>query len=158
MWIKSTVICFYLLAAYWCSSHFGILKMCFYPTLGAFSYFLISRSLKTAEIAKVIAGAVAASTAGSVLHALNPGAVTFFITCAITIGLIQLTRIQAAPVLAVSLIPFFTPLPNVWTLPVFVCATLVSLLVAVKAASGLEALWAAAKAGTKSKTANLYTD
>lgn len=98
MWIKSIVLCCYLLAAYWLSSHFGILKMCFYPTLGAFGYFFISRSLTRGESVKVTAGAVVASAAGSVLHALHPGSATFLLTCAAAIGIIRLIRIPAAPI------------------------------------------------------------
>jgi hypothetical protein len=149
----------YLAAAYSLSSHFGMLKMCFYPTLGAFSYFFISRSLSTTDFGKIIVGAFLAASTGSALHALNPGAITFFLTCASTIGLIQLIRIPIAPLLAVSLIPFFTDLPNIWTLPLFVSVTLVGLCAAVKLSDGLQALWLLAKAQTKaaaeSKTANL---
>ncbi|MEF3302409.1 hypothetical protein [Paenibacillus sp. GYB003] len=155
MWIKSTVLCCYLLAAYSLSSHFGVLKMCFYPTLGAFGYFFISRSLKPGESAKVVAAAVAASAAGSVLHALHPGPLAFLLTCAAAIGSIRLIRIQAAPIVAVAFIPFFAPLPNVWTLPVFVCGSLVGLLAALKLSQGLEACWAALKPRSKAKAANL---
>ncbi|MDF2719867.1 MAG: hypothetical protein K0R28_6792 [Paenibacillus sp.] len=152
MWIKSAVICCYLLVAYWLSSHFGILKMCFYPTLGAFSYFFISRSLSKHESAKVVTAAVAASAAGSLLHAVSPGPLAFLLTCILTIAAIQLIRIQAAPILAVSLIPFFAPLPAVWTLPVFVCASLMGLLAALQISRGLEAVWASVRIGTKAET------
>ncbi|RKN85895.1 hypothetical protein [Paenibacillus ginsengarvi] len=155
MWIKSTILICYLLAAYWLSSHFGILKMCFYPTLGAFGYFFISRSLNRSEALKVIAAAVTASATGSVLHALSPGAVAFVLTCIVTICLIQLIRIHAAPILAVAFIPFFAPLPAIWTLPVFVCGSLLGLLVALGLSQALEAGWASLYTRTKTKAANL---
>lgn len=152
MWIKSAVICSYLLVAYWLSSHFGILKMCFYPTLGAFSYFFISRSLNKNEASKVVAAAVAASAAGSVFHLLSPGPLAFLLTCILTIAIIQFIKIQAAPILAVALIPFFAPLPAVWTLPVFVCGSLIGLLAALKVSNGLETIWAMVRAGAKAET------
>lgn len=155
MWIKSAVICGYLLAAYSLSSHFGMLKMCFYPTLGAFGYFFISRSLNRQQSAKVVATAVAASAVGSVLHAVASEPLAFLLTCFLTIGAIQLIRIPAAPILAIALIPFFAPLPAVWTLPVFVCGSLVGLLAALKVAYALEAGWALVRTGTKAKAADL---
>ncbi|GAA3410423.1 hypothetical protein ACFFNY_21755 [Paenibacillus hodogayensis] len=155
MWIKSSVICGYLLVAYWLSSHFGLLKMCFYPSLGAFSYFFISRNLQKTETVKLVGAAIAVAAAGSALNALHPSSVAFLLTCIMALGIIHFIRIQAAPLLAVALIPFFAPLPHLWTLPVFVGMSLLGLLAALQLSRGLEAVWAAARPEAKAKAANL---
>ncbi|PYI52529.1 hypothetical protein [Paenibacillus flagellatus] len=149
MWIRSIVIALFLLAAYWLSSRFGALRLCFYPTLGAFGYFMISRSLSGKDAATIVAGAVTASAAGSALHAWSPGPAAFLATCLLTMGLIRLIRIHAAPIMAVSLIPFFTPIPAVWTLPVCVLGSLCGLIVALAAAQALESAWTSLRAKAK---------
>ncbi len=136
--IKSIIVSCYLLFAYWVSSHIPTLRMFFYPTLAAFGYFFISRTVTKKDIFKIIFAAIIASTLGSSLHFLDPGLITFFITCLLTICMIRIFKLNAAPILAVSLIPYFANLTSFWILPIAIFLSLGGLFVTLTVAQIIE--------------------
>lgn len=143
--IRLLMICFYLTFVYWASSHIAVDNVLFYPTLGAFSYFFVSRSMSKAESLKTILAAVIGVTCGSRLHMLSAGIITFLITCLIAISILHILKIHAAPVVAVSLIPFFSKTPSFWVLPVSVLCSLSGLLLVLWGSQLAEARWTAWK-------------
>lgn len=128
MHLRSLVICSYLMVAYWASSHFSSLEMVFYPTLGAFSFLFLQRMDKFNDIKRIIIGAVIAVTIGNLFYLIDNGAISFFATAIVTISLIHHFKWNAAPILAVSLIPYFAHPASMWTLPVAVIVSLLGLL------------------------------
>ncbi|WP_239632344.1 hypothetical protein [Paenibacillus sp. H1-7] len=126
--LKTWVICFYLLLIYWISRHIPDIKMIFYPTLGAFSYLFISRSFSLKDFIKLIAGACAASVVSSALYLSHTGMLSFFAATLITIILIRKLQLNAPPVLAIALVPFFAQPDHIWTLPLAVLVSLSGLL------------------------------
>jgi len=128
MYLRSLIICSYLMIAYWVSTQFPSLKMVFYPTLGAFSFIFIQRVGQMKDVKRIILGAAIASTIGSMMYALDNGVMSFFATAIITISLIHFFKWNAAPILAVSLIPYFAHPVSIWTLPVAVVVSLIGLL------------------------------
>ncbi|SFM39290.1 hypothetical protein SAMN03159341_13031 [Paenibacillus sp. 1_12] len=138
MFLRSLIICCYLMAAYWASIHFPSLKMVFYPTLAAFSFLFIHRIGQLKDVLRIIIGAIVAVSLGSFFYTINTGAVSFFATAIVTISLIQLFKWNAAPILAVSLIPYFAHPVSLWTLPIAVLASLAGLLIPLWLISRLE--------------------
>jgi hypothetical protein len=126
--IKIGVICFYLMIIYWASQHFPGLKMIFYPTLGAFSYLFISRSFHFSDFDKIIAGSSAASLISSSLFMYITGIAAFIAAILCTIVLIRKFHLNAPPILAIALIPFFSQPVNIWSLPLSVLVSLTGLL------------------------------
>lgn len=143
MVIRSLVACFYLLFAFWISSSTSELKMFFYPTLGAFCYFFISRTLDNKNALKIIT--VVAAMASSFLHYLNPGMLTLFIICLLTLFMINFFKLNAAPIVAVALIPYFSNTSSIWLLPISVLCSLAGLFVTLHITYYLEAKWDAFK-------------
>lgn len=141
MFIKLFMVCVYLTFAYWMSFHISPSKMFFFPTLGAFSYFFISHSMSTTESLKIICAAVIGVTCSSILHFLHPGVVTFFITCVVIISMLHMFKLKAAPIIAVSLIPYFSKLSSVWILPISVLCSLAGLFLALYFAQLIETKW-----------------
>lgn len=131
MFLRSLVICCYLMGAYWASYHFPSLKMVFYPTLGAFSFLFMHRVDNIREIRRIIIGAIIAVTMGSVFYTISTGAVSFFLTALVTITLIQFFKWNAAPILAVSFIPYFAHPVSMWALPIAVFVSLTGLLLSI---------------------------
>lgn len=131
MLLRSLVVCCYLMGAYWASYHFPSLKMVFYPTLGAFSFLFMHRVHNIKEIRLIILGALIAVTMGSVLYSISHGAISFFLTALVTITLIQFFKWNAAPILAVSFIPFFAHPVSMWALPIAVFVSLCGLMLSM---------------------------
>ncbi|MFC0211271.1 hypothetical protein ACFFK0_02205 [Paenibacillus chartarius] len=131
MFLRSVIVCCYLMMAYWVSVQYPSLKMVFYPTLGAFSFLFMHRADRIGEVGRIIMGAAISVTIGSVMYAISPGAASFFFTAFCTILLIQFFKWNAAPILAVSLIPFFAHPVTMWALPLAVLASLIGLLVPI---------------------------
>jgi hypothetical protein len=120
-----------LLLIYWVSQHLPALKMIFYPTLGAFSYLFISRTFDFKDFAKMIAGASAASLISSSLFLSMTGFLPFFTATLCTILLIRKFNLNAPPILAIALIPFFSQPTSIWSLPLAVLISLTGLLLAL---------------------------
>lgn len=131
MLLRSLIMCCYLMGAYWASYHFPSLKMVFFPTLGAFSFLFMHRVDQIKDIGRITLGAVIAVSIGSLMYSLSHGAVSFFITALLTILLIQFFKWNAAPILAVSFIPFFAHPTSFWALPAAVVVSLLGLVVSV---------------------------
>jgi hypothetical protein len=143
MYTKFAVITIYLATIYWLSKHIPLLEPLFYPTLGAISYLLVSRTMTGKESASILAGAVAASVAGSALHAWLPGTFSFLATFVFGLFLIRKFRLNAPPILAIALIPFFEPPATPWTVPLAVFLTLSTLLLCLLLVERASALWTA---------------
>jgi hypothetical protein len=141
MSIKTVAVSGYLLAMYWLSQHLSIQEMLFYPTLGAFSYYFMCRSMRLKDSLLILFGAVLAAEAGSLLHHYVPGIMAFFLICLLTIGALKVAKMNAAPIAAIAIIPYFTDLSSVWVLPVSVFITLAGLIAVLFAAHALEAVW-----------------
>ncbi|MDR6882878.1 membrane protein YdbS with pleckstrin-like domain [Bacillus sp. 3255] len=131
MLLRSIIICCYLMGAYWASYHYPSMKMVFYPTLGAFSFLFMHRVDQFKDVGRITIGAIIAVTIGSVMYAISHGAVSFFLTAIVTISLIQLFKWNAAPILAVSFVPFFAHPTSIWALPAAVFVSLLGLMVSV---------------------------
>lgn len=148
--LKTWTICFYLLLIYWIAQHIPSVKMLFYPTLGAFSYLFISRTFAFKDFCRLIAGASAASLISSALFLSDTGFISFFAAVLSTIILIQKFRLNAPPILAIALVPFFTHPGNLWGLPLAVLVSLsgllLTLVLAEAAKVGLERMKARAAA------------
>lgn len=135
MRIKTFAICIYIILIYWISLHIPHMKSLFFPTLGAFSLLFVSRSFEKAEVRKIALGAVTASIIGSLFVYLNPGVLSLLLTLLIVIGLINKFKWNAPPILAVSLIPFFTQPDLAWVIPLSVFLSLGGLLLTLSLAS-----------------------
>lgn len=111
--------------------------MVFYPTLGAFSFLFMHRGGHIKDIGRIIVGAIIV-TIGSLCYTISTGVVSFFATAIITLLLIQLFKWNAAPILAVSLIPYFAHPDSIWMLPLAVLISLLGLLLPLWLAGKLE--------------------
>ncbi|MBP1994067.1 HPP family protein [Paenibacillus eucommiae] len=128
MKVKTVAICLYVMLIYWISLQFPTLDTLFYPTLGAFCFLFISRSFLFSELGKIIFGAFVSAVLGTVLFYIYPSAISLFINVLITIWLINKFKWNAPPIVAVSLIPFFSHSSHAWAIPLAVCGSLLGLL------------------------------
>ncbi|GLX67212.1 HPP family protein [Paenibacillus glycanilyticus] len=126
--LKIIVIGLYVVLIYWLSLHFTFLDTLFFPTLGAFSFLFLTRSSTISEIGKVTLGAVISSGLGTLLHFLYPSPISLFVNVIITMWLINKFKWNAPPIVAVSLVPFFSHSPHQWAIPLSVCAALLGLM------------------------------
>jgi len=126
MVFRSIVLCLYLASLYGLSHQMDELRMVFYPTLGAFGYLFLVRSVK--EMFKIVSAAVLAVTVGSLLYALSSGMLSFFVTAIMAVMFIQKLRLNAAPVVAVSFVPFFANPADIWSIPLSICGSLLGLM------------------------------
>ncbi len=138
MSLKTYAICLYIVFVYWISSHIPHMHALFFPTLGAFSLLFISRPYVQREFGKIALGAVVASLVGSLFVYFSSGVLSLLLTLLLVIWLINVFKWNAPPILAVSLIPFFTHPPLLWIIPVSVCGALLGLLLTLSAAAFLE--------------------
>ncbi|MGO4545265.1 hypothetical protein AB4Z29_10725 [Paenibacillus sp. 2TAB23] len=138
MRIRTYAICLYIILIYWISSHFPSMHALFFPTLGAFSLLFISRPFEKAEVRKIAFGAVVSSIVGSISVYIHPGVISLLLTLVIVISFINTFKWNAPPILAVSLIPFFTQPSLLWVIPLSVCGSLLGLLVTLSAAAFVE--------------------
>jgi len=126
--IKIAAICLYITLIYWLSLHYPSLHMMFFPTLGAFSLLFATRSLELKELGKISFGAILSSIIGTFMFYLDAGVFSLLANMLITIWLITKFKWNAPPILAVSFIPFFARTPELWTVPLSVCGSLLGLL------------------------------
>ncbi|MCZ8523219.1 MULTISPECIES: hypothetical protein [Paenibacillus] len=126
--VKTVTISLYLFAIYYISVHFPALKALFYPTLGAFSYLFVSRTFAFKDMMKLVTGATFASLLGSCFYFSHAGGLAFLCTALGTIWLIRRFSLNAPPILAVALIPYFAQPSLWWTGPASVLASLSCLL------------------------------
>lgn len=128
MFLRSLIICSYLAIIYCAANQIPSLKMVFFPTLGAFSFLFIHREGHIKDIGRIIIGAIVAATLGSLFYAVDSGVLSFFATAILTISLIKWFQWNAAPILAVSLIPYFSHPASIWALPAAVMVSLIGLV------------------------------
>ncbi|AEI45418.1 hypothetical protein [Paenibacillus mucilaginosus] len=126
--VKTITISLYLFVIYYISVHIPALKPLFYPTLGAFSYLFVSRAFAVKDLLKLIAGATTASLLGSCFYFSHAGGVAFLCTSLVTIWMIRKFHLNAPPILAVALIPYFAQPAQWWTAPVSVVSSLTGLV------------------------------
>ncbi|MBO9605369.1 MAG: hypothetical protein J7639_05430 [Paenibacillaceae bacterium] len=133
MLLRSIVLCMYLACLYELSHQSGELQLLFFPTLGAFGFLFLARSQR--EMMKVSSAAVLAVVFGNTLYFISPGVGSFFATALLVVFLIQKLRLQAAPVVAASFVPYFAKPEAFWTVPMSVFASLAGLLLVLTAAT-----------------------
>ncbi|WP_339205463.1 HPP family protein [Paenibacillus sp. FSL K6-3182] len=138
MRIRTYAICLYIILIYWVSLHIPYMHSLFFPTLGAFSLLFISRPFEKSQLRKIALGAVFSSCIGSILNHWNPGVLSLLLTLLIVIFCINRLKLNAPPILAVALIPFFTQPTQLWVIPLSVCGALLGLLVTLSAAVYIE--------------------
>ena len=129
--IKICIIGLYIMAIYWASTHVSFLDTLFFPTLGAFSFLFVSRAFEYKELSKITFGAFISSIVGTLLFTIYPSAISIFINVLITIWLIRRFNWNAPPIVAVSLIPFFSQSTHLWLIPPSVSAVLLGLMLAL---------------------------
>ncbi|ANY66254.1 hypothetical protein BBD42_07075 [Paenibacillus sp. BIHB 4019] len=125
---KMLAIGVYVMLIYWLSLHFSFLDTLFFPTLGAFSFLFVSRSFRYTEISKITLGAFISSVVGTLLFFIYPSAISLFVNVLITIWMITKFKWNAPPIVAVSLIPFFSHSTHLWLIPISVCTALLGLM------------------------------
>lgn len=140
MRIRTYAICLYIIMIYWISLHIPYMHSLFFPTLGAFSLLFISRPFEKSQLRKIALGAVFSSCIGSILNHWNPGVLSLLLTLLIVIFCINRLNLNAPPILAVALIPFFTQPTQLWVIPLSVCGALLGLLLTLSAAAYVEKL------------------
>jgi hypothetical protein len=138
---KISVITIYLVLVYWLSMHVPVLKPLFYPTLGAFGYLLVSRTFTLKESSSLLMGAVTASILGTCFYFWLPETVSLLATFVLSVIMIQRFRLNAPPILAIALIPYFAPPSSPWTIPIAVFVTLSILLAALLLLERAAGIW-----------------
>ncbi len=140
--IKIIVICTYIALIYWLSLHVSFLDTLFFPTIGAFSFLFVTRSFRCAEIGKITFGAFVSSMIGTLIFWVYPSSISLFVNVLFTMWLIKRLNWNAPPIVAVSLIPFFSHSAHPWLIPVSVCMVLLGLMLFLFLAERIEKLWA----------------
>lgn len=148
MFIRSVGLGLYIMFVYWLSSHVSGMHMLFFPTLGAFGFLFISRSPRLPELGSIALGAVLASIIGTLAYAVNEGMVSLFVSTLASIWLVRTMKLNAPPVVAVSLIPFFAHPLNPWVPPLSVAASLAGLVAALGLVYVVERLLVRPASGT----------
>ncbi|QHW33316.1 hypothetical protein GZH47_22660 [Paenibacillus rhizovicinus] len=146
MIIRSVGLGLYIMFIYWLSSHVSGMHMLFFPTLGAFGFLFITRSPRLPELGGIAVGAVASSVIGTLAYAVNEGMVSLFISTLATIWLVRTWKLNAPPIVAVSLIPFFAHPANLWMPPLSVAASLAGLVAVLGLVYAVERLLAGSEA------------
>ncbi|MED4780999.1 HPP family protein [Brevibacillus choshinensis] len=139
---KMIVICIYIMLIYWLSLQFPYLDTLFFPTVGAFSFLFVSRALRFSEISKITLGAFISSAMGTLFFFIYPSPIMLFVNVLITMWLVTTCKWNAPPIVAVSLIPFFSHSSNHWFIPLSVCGVLLGLMVVIFIAERVERKWA----------------
>ena len=131
--VKVAVISLYLALIYWLSLHVALLQPLFFPTLGAFSYFIVTRSPSARQALWLVVGAACASLLGSAAYLWLPGLPALLATFVLTVIMIRRFHLNAPPILAIALIPFFDRPLSVWATPLTVFVALILLVAALLA-------------------------
>lgn len=139
---KMIVICIYIMLIYWLSLRISYLDTLFFPTVGAFSFLYISRSLRFSEISKITLGAFISSAVGTLFFFIYPSPISLFANVLITMWLVTKFKWNAPPIVAVALIPFFSHSTHHWFIPLSVCGVLLGLMLVLFVAERMERKWA----------------
>lgn len=136
--IKTVLICAYIMAIYWFSLHFSFLETLFFPTVGAFSFLFLSRTFQFKELTRITLGTFVSAVIGTLLVYIYPSAISVFVNVLITIWLIKRFKWNAPPIVAVSLIPFFSQSTHLWVIPLSVSVVLLGLMLTLFVAERVE--------------------
>ncbi|MDF2683282.1 MAG: hypothetical protein K0R47_4472 [Brevibacillus sp.] len=139
---KMIVICIYIMLIYWLSLRVSYLDTLFFPTVGAFGFLFISRSLGFSEISKITLGAFISSAMGTLFFFIYPSPISLFINVLITMWLVTKFKWNAPPIVAVSLIPFFSHSTHHWFIPFSVCVVMLGVMLVLFVAERMERKWA----------------
>ncbi|WP_217560353.1 hypothetical protein [Paenibacillus sp. GbtcB18] len=131
--VKIIGVALYIMLIYGISKHYPAMHGLFFPAIGAFSFLFISRPFTAKAMSSISAGAVLASVVGTLIYHLIPGIFSLFVNTLIIIWLNR-AKWNAPPILAVSLIPFFTVTPRIWDIPLAVAVSLAGLTAVLLAA------------------------
>ena len=142
LYTKVVLVSLYLAAIYWLSLHIAPLAPLFFPTLGAFSYYLIMSNPTARRYILLVAGAGLASLLGSAAFLWLPELPAILATFILTVVLIRRLQLNAPPILAIALIPFFDRPQELWSTPITVFVAL-TILVALLMLAGQAATTAA---------------
>lgn len=104
------------------------MHMLFFPTLGAFGFLFITRSPGMPELVGIAGGAVLSSVVGTLAYTVNNGMASLFVSTLFTIWLVRRLKLNAPPIVAVSLIPFFAHPELPWVAPLSVALSLAGLV------------------------------
>ena len=140
MKLKAFAACGYLGLVYFAAGRVQGLHPLFFPALGAFAYLMITRQSAWREMLKMTAGTIVCSFIGSILSLLHPSSVFLVIDGLLVFWMIHRFKWNAPPIIAVSLIPFFSRSPDWWTFPVSSGIALIGLTLTLAAASVLAQL------------------
>lgn len=132
--------CGYLGLVYFAAGHVQGLHPLFFPALGAFAYLMITRRSAWQEMLQMTAGTIICSFIGSILSLLHPNTVFLVVDALLVYWMIHRLKWNAPPIIAVSLIPFFSRSPDWWTFPVSGGAALIGLAFTLSIASVLAKL------------------
>lgn len=138
MYLKSTVICLYLVLMYFISQHFPIGKLLFYPTLAAFSFFFMSRKLSKREVQNIFLATVLSSFFGELMYYVDGGILSFFVTCLGNMAMLLYFKINAAPITAISIIPFVYQPAELGTFSLSVLLSMTGLFITLQVAEKIE--------------------
>jgi hypothetical protein len=128
LYVKVVVVALYLAFIYWLSLHIAPLAPLFFPTLGAFSYFLITNNPTARRAVLLVAGASLASLLGAAAFLWLPEMPAILGAFILTVVLIRRFHLNAPPILAIALIPFFDRPQELWSTPMTVFVTLTILV------------------------------
>jgi uncharacterized membrane protein YdbT with pleckstrin-like domain len=98
----------------------------------------VRRGFRFSEFSKITLGAFISSVIGTLLFSIYPSSITLFVNVLITIWLINKFKWNAPPIVAVSLIPFFSHSSHLWLIPLSVVAALLGLLLFLFGAERIE--------------------
>ncbi|MBO7744659.1 HPP family protein [Paenibacillus sp. MWE-103] len=146
MVIRSVGLGLYMMFVYWLSSHSPGMHMLFFPTLGAFGFLFITRSPRMKELFGIAGGAVLSAAVGTAAYALHGGMVSLFCSTLAMIWLVRALKLNAPPIIAVALIPFFAHPDKLWVAPASVAVSIAGLLAVMGLVYAVEGLFARVQA------------
>ncbi|MGG3319535.1 HPP family protein [Brevibacillus centrosporus] len=141
--VKTVFICLYLMFVYWLSLQVSFLDTLFFPALGAFCFLFVSRSFRISEMSKITLGATVSSVIGTLFFFVYPSPISLFVNVLLTIWMINRFKWNAPPIVAVSLIPFFSQSSHHWFIPLSVCAVMLGVMLVLLIAELVESKWSA---------------
>nr|WP_275296722.1 HPP family protein [Brevibacillus choshinensis] len=123
---------------YWLSLRIPYLDTLFFPALGAYSFLFATKSFRMTEISKIILGSFLSSALGTLFFYMYPSPISLFANALITMWMVTRFKWNAPPIVAVSLIPFFSHSPNHWFIPLSICAVMLGLMLFLVVAELIE--------------------
>ncbi|WP_429795233.1 hypothetical protein [Brevibacillus centrosporus] len=88
-------------------------------------------------------GATVSSVIGTLFFFVYPSPISLFVNVLLTIWMINRFKWNAPPIVAVSLIPFFSQSSHHWFIPLSVCAVMLGVMLVLLIAELVESKWSA---------------